>query len=135
LSRPTRHRANGNAGFTLVEALAALAVMSISMAAIGALANSSMRSGLYVERHLAQIETARKVITGMPSRRDLPAGSLTGVLDNHQWRIDSALLPNDLALANAKVVWDPQRIALRVLSPSGAAIEIDTVRLRKRTAQ
>jgi general secretion pathway protein I len=135
LSRPTPHGANGNAGFTLVEALAALAVMSISMAAIGALANSSMRSGLYVERHLAEIETARKVITGMPSRTDLPAGSLTGVLDNHQWRIDSALLPNDLAPANAKVVWDPQRIALRVLSPSGATIEIDTVRLRKRTAQ
>jgi len=135
LYRPTDQQAESIAGFTLVEALAALAVMSVSMAAIGALANSSMRSGLYVERHLAEIETARKIIAAMPSRNDLRLGSSNGVLDNHQWRIDASLLPNDLAPAKAQIVWEPQRIALHVLSPNGASIQIDTVRLRRRTAQ
>jgi general secretion pathway protein I len=129
----TSPKAERNAGFTLVEALAALAVTAISMAAIGALSNTSLRSGLYVERHLAEIETARKIIAAMPARRDLPAGTLTGKLDNHQWRIDAAPFPNALAPANAAIQWEPQQIALHVLSPSGAVIEIDTIRLRKRT--
>jgi general secretion pathway protein I len=135
LSRPTSLKLPRTAGFTLVEALAALTVMAIAMTAIGALANSSMHASLYVERHLAEIETARKIIAGMPSRKDLAAGSLTGILDNHQWRIDSAPFANALVRPGAPVVWEPQRLALRVLSPSGAVVEIDTVRLKKRAAQ
>ena len=96
---------------------------------------SSIRSSLYVERHLAEIETARKIIAGMPSRKDLAVGSLTGTLDNHQWRIDSAPFPNALVQSGAPLVWEPQRLALRVLSPSGAIVEIDTVRLKRRAAQ
>ncbi len=133
--RSTNPRAEGNAGFTLVEALAALAVMAISMAAIGALSNSSLRSGLYVERHLAQIETARKVIAAMPARKDLPQGTLTGVLDNQQWRIDASPFANSLIRATDALQWEPQQIALHVLSPTGASIEIDTIRLRKRAAR
>jgi general secretion pathway protein I len=135
LSRPTNPSLPQAAGFTLVEALAALTVMAIAMTAIGALANSSMRSSLYVERHLAEIETARKIIAGMPSRKDLTVGSLTGILDNHQWRIDSTPFPNALVQPGAPIVWEPQRLALRVLSPSGAIVEIDTVRLKRRAAQ
>ena len=78
----------GIAGFTLIEALAALAVMGAGLAAIGPLAGSSLRAGLYAERHLAEIETARKIIAGMPSRDALPVGRLTGALDAHDWRID-----------------------------------------------
>ncbi len=133
--RSTNPRAEGNDGFTLVEALAALAVMAISMAAIGALSNSSLRSGLYVERHLAQIETARKVIAAMPARKDLPEGTLTGVLDNQQWRIDAAPFANALVRAADALRWEPQQIALHVLSPTGASIEIDTIRLRKRSGR
>ena len=60
------------------------------MAAIGTLANSSLHVGLYTERHLAEIESARKIIAGMPARNALPYGRLTGSVDAHQWRIDSA---------------------------------------------
>jgi general secretion pathway protein I len=134
LSQPPNPDPPRTAGFTLIEALAALTVMMISMAAIAALANSSMRSSLHVERHLAQIETARKIIAGLPSRKDLAEGSLTGALDNHQWRLDAAPFPNALTPQNAPVAWEPVRLALRVLSPTGAVIEIDTIRLRKRAA-
>jgi general secretion pathway protein I len=134
LSRSTNPRERRSAGFTLVEALAALAVMAVSMAAIGELANASMRSGLYVERHLAEIETARKIIAGMPSRQDLPDGSLAGVLDSHRWRIDAAPFPNALVAPNAPSKWHPQFVALSVLAPNGAVVEIDTIRLRERAA-
>ena len=55
MCRSARPELNGAAGFTLLEALAALAVMGAGLAAIGTLANSSLRTDLYTERHLAEI--------------------------------------------------------------------------------
>lgn len=89
MCRPPNPEGGGTAGFTLIEALAALAVMGAGLAAIGTLASSSLRADLYAGRHLAEIETARKIIAGMPSREALPVGRLTGALDAHDWRIDS----------------------------------------------
>ena len=132
MSRSTSPRPCQTAGFTLIEALAALTVMATSMAAIGALANSSLRSGLYVERHVAHVETARKIVTGLPSRGDLAPGTLTGTLDSHQWRIVSEPFANTLSPPGPPPAWEPQLLALRVLAPGGAVIEIDTVRLRRR---
>jgi general secretion pathway protein I len=132
LSPSTNPSQRRNAGFTLVEALAALAVMAVSMAAIGELSNASMRSSLYVERHLAEIETARKIIAGLPSRQALADGTLTGVLDGHRWRVDAAPFPNALVAPNAPSDWRPQFVAVRVLAPTGGVVEIDTTRLRKR---
>jgi general secretion pathway protein I len=132
LSRSTNPDPCRNAGFTLVEPLAALAIMAIALPAIGALSNTSLRSGLYVERHLATTETARKIITGIPSRKDLADDVLTGVVDNHAWRIDSGPFPNALVAPNAPVVWEPRQLVLRVSSPDGVLVEINMIRLRKR---
>jgi general secretion pathway protein I len=123
----------GIAGFTLIEALAALAVMGAGLAAIGTLASSSLRAGLYTERHLAEVETARKVLAGMPSREALPVGSLTGVLDAHNWRIDSSLIGAPAVVGNA--LYTPQRIEVMVRSPSCGMLKIDTIRLRRQAAK
>ena len=133
--RSTNPEKRGSAGFTLVEALAGLAVMAVSVAAIGELSNASMRSGLHVERHLAEIETARKIVAGLPSREALRDGSLTGVLDAHQWRIDAAPFANALIAPNAPSKWQPQFVALRVLAPTGGVVELDTIRLRRQAAR
>lgn len=117
-------------GFTLVEVLAAVAVLSASMAALGALANTSMRSSLYVERHVAEIETARKIMTGLPPRNQLATGTLTGALDAHQWRIDVAPFA-DAPMRAAASAWTPQAITLRVRAPTGERVELSTVRLRQ----
>ncbi len=103
------------------------------MAGAGTLAISSGRAGLYAERHLADIETARKVIAGMPSREALPVGRLTGALDAHDWRIDSTLIGAPAAVGDT--LWTPQRIEVSVQSPSGAILKIDTIRLRKQAKQ
>jgi general secretion pathway protein I len=129
LCRPANPEGGGTAGFTLIEALAALAVMGVGLAVIGSLASSSLHAGLYAERHLAEIETARKIIAGMPSRDELPVGRLTGSLDAHDWRIDSTLIGAPAAAGDA--VWTPQRIEVLVQSPSGAILKIDTIRLRR----
>ncbi len=133
MSRSTNPESGGTAGFTLIETLAALGVMAAGLAAIGALANSSLRAGLYTERRLAEIDSARKIIAGLPKRDALPLGRSTGSLDAHQWRIDSA--PVATAGAGGGSLWTPQSIVLLVRSPSGAMIEIDTIRLRKQATK
>jgi general secretion pathway protein I len=132
LNRSANPERRETAGFTLIEALAALAVMGAGLAAIGALANSSMRSEIYAERHLAEIETARKIIAGMPDRGGLSVGRLTGFLDAHAWRIDSAPLGEEAA-SSGDTYWAPLGIALLVRSPSGATVKVDMIRLRKLT--
>jgi general secretion pathway protein I len=133
LCRPANPDARGVAGFTLIEALAALAVMGAGLAAIGTLASSSLRAGLYTERHLAEIETARKVIAGMPSREALPVGRLTGSLDAHDWRIDSTLIGAPAVVGDT--LWIPQRIEVSIRSPSGATLKVETIRLRRQAAK
>ena len=133
MCRPANPDARGVAGFTLIEALAALAVMGAGLAAIGTLASSSLRAELYAERHLAAIETARKIIAGMPSREALPAGRLTGVLDAHDWRIDST--PIGAPAVVGDTLWIPQRIEVSIRSPSGATLKVETIRLRRQAAK
>jgi general secretion pathway protein I len=123
---------DNSAGFTLIEALAALGVMAAGLAAVGALANSNFRASLHAEWHLAEIEAARMIMTGLPAREALPFGQLAGSIDGHAWRIDSA--PVGTAATSGASVWTPQGIALLVRSPSGATIEIDTIRLHRQAA-
>ena len=130
---PTNPEPGGAAGFTLIEVLAALGVMAAGLGAIGALANSSLRAGLYAERRLAEVDSAREIIAGLPKRGALPFGRLTGSLDGCQWRIDSA--PVATAVAAAGSLWTPQSIVLLARSPSGAMIEIDTIKLRKQATK
>jgi general secretion pathway protein I len=126
LERPSR---KAIAGFTLVEALAALAVLAAGLAAIGALSNTSLRASLDAQRHLAQVSAAQKILAGLPPRNALPFGRETGVLDHYSWRVDSTVLPTADAQRSAE--WTPQGIALLVRSPSGSIMEIDTIRLRR----
>ena len=127
--RSTRPEKHGAAGFTLIEALAALAVMGAGLAAIGSLTSSNSRVGLYTEQHLAGIEATRKIITGMPGRDALPFGRLTGALDSYGWRVESTPLAMSPRADDAG--WAPQSIALSVRLPSGATVTVDMVRLRK----
>jgi general secretion pathway protein I len=135
LINPYPPSSDADAGFTLIEALVALAMLAISLAAIGGLAASSSRSGLYVERHLAQIETAQAIVAGMPDRKDLAAGIVSGELVGHSWSLDMAPIMSAIVDPKAASVWSPQQIVLRVQSPSGALLRFDTVRLIKRPSQ
>lgn len=127
--RSERPEPTTTAGFTLVEALAALAVLMVTLAAIGALANASVRSSVHAERHLAQIAAARTILSGLPGRNDLPFGRLTGVLDGYTWRADvSAIATTDSGRSSE---WVPQGVTLLMRSPSGAVMEVDTIRLRR----
>jgi len=122
------------AAFTLVEALAALAVLAAGLAAIGALAASSLDTARHAEGHNTEIAVTREVLAGLPTRNALPYGRLTGSLLGHAWRIDATPVATSL-VASAGGSWRPQGVALIVKSPFGSLIEIDTIRLRKEPAK
>ena len=125
----------GDTGFTLLEALVALAILAASLGAIGALGATSIRSGLSFERHFAQIETMRRILTGLARRGDASNGALAGVSDGYKWQIDARPYAPPLVGAKATNLWEPQIVTARVFSPEGSWIEIDTIRLRARAQQ
>lgn len=132
VAQPDRSR---EAGFTIIEALVALAIVSAALAAIGGLIAVSARGTRALEQHVALIETARAVESALPRRDQIAPGEFSGVLAGHPWRVD--VLPFsaggiDPALPSP---WVPQTVLVTVRSPTGAAFQLATVRLHRRAKE
>ena len=130
--RPGEDRDAG-AGFTLIEALVALAVAAVSLAAIGLLMAGNIRGSGRIEQHLGLVETLRAVEAGLPERASLSAGTLSGEMHGQAWSVDIAPFPGDFVNPRAAQSWIPQTIVTKVQSPSGAVLQLETIRLGRRT--
>jgi len=130
LSRATRSERRQAGGFTIIEVLVALAVVSATLAAIGALVASSVRSTAALERHVALVATARVIVAGLPKREELAVGNFSGELAGHRWRVD--VLPFAGVLPAVASPWVPHTVVVTVRGPSGGALQINTVRLLRR---
>jgi general secretion pathway protein I len=122
----------GVAGFTLIEVLIALAIVSASLAAIGSLMATTVRAMRTIDQRFALVETARAVETGLPDRGQL-AASMTGDLAGHRWAVDVAPFAASFIDPKLPTPWVPQTVVIRVRSPGGAVLQVNTVRLRRRT--
>jgi general secretion pathway protein I len=125
---------DASAGFTLIEALVALAVTAVSLAAIGLLVAGNIRGSSRIEQHLGLVETLRAVETGLPDRTSLSAGNLSDEMHGQAWSVDSAPFAGDFVNPRAGQLWTPQTIVIKVQSPSGAVLHLETIRLARRTA-
>ena len=135
--RPPR----GNAGFTLIEVLVAIAVLAVVLGAIGAVVGNTVRAIRSVDRRLPLLETAQSLIASLPTRDALQPGTQTGTSGEFRWRIDAVLLNRNVpdnaaaALSTAatgappKVNWVPLAITVRVQGSEGPPVRLDTVRL------
>jgi general secretion pathway protein I len=128
-------RRRGIAGFTLIEVLVALSVVAISLSAIGLVVAGNVRGVRALNVNFALFETARAVMTGLPDRNDLALGNFSGELAGHRWRVDVLPFTSDNPEADAASPWLPQTVVVRVQSPAGKIMQIDTVRLRRRFTQ
>jgi len=126
---PTARRDKHSSGFTLVEALVALAVAGISLAAIANLSNETLRSSLYVDRHLALVETAQQIIAGFPSRDQLADRALNGETAGQRWSLAVASFDANFVNPGASARWAPKKLVLTVRGPSGTRLTIETIRL------
>lgn len=123
------------AGFTIIEALVALAIVAASLAAIGGLIAASARGTRALEQHVALIETARAIESALPGRGQLGVADFSGVLASHPWRVD--FLPFSAGGIDPELPspWAPQTVLVTVRSPAGATFQLATVRLRRRAKE
>ncbi|MGH6864198.1 MAG: hypothetical protein ACRECN_08010, partial [Methylocella sp.] len=106
-----------------------------SLAAIGALMAGNLRGSGRIEQHLGLVETLRAVETGLPDRASLAAGTLEGEMHGQAWVVDVEPFPGNFVNPRAAQFWTPQVVDIKVLSPSGAALQIETIRLGRRTGE
>lgn len=122
-----------NAGFTIIEVLIAIAVVAISLTAIGALIGTTTRGVRSLEQHVALVETARTVVASLPPRSQLSLGEVAGEIYGSHWRMGVSPFFGDAAALAPESPWAPARVSIRVLSPSGATLSLETIRLQRKS--
>jgi general secretion pathway protein I len=125
-----------NAGFTIIEVLIALAVVAVSIVAIGSVMSTNVRGVRTLEQHVTLMQALRSVMTDeLPPRAELGFGTLSGTASNHQWKIDVGPMDEEWNSPGTDVAWIPALVRIQVRSPSGAVSDLKTVRLIQRPAK
>ena len=127
--RVMHSRWSRQAGFTIIEALVALAVVAALLAALGTLIAGSERAASRIERHVELIQAARTIASVLPERERL-MGDFSGEVAGRRWRVD--VLPFVTGDINPESPWVPQTIVITVRLPTGESFAFSTVRLRER---
>lgn len=123
--------AGNEAGFTILEVLIAIAVVAIVLGAIGGVVASTTRGVRSVEQHVVLMETARSVAAALRSREALTSAQTSGELFGNRWQIGTSPIMDGPVVVDSRATWIPQLMKMRVQSPSGAAVTIDTIRLQR----
>ena len=119
------------AGFTLIEALIALAVVGVCLSAIGALMGNNIRAVRQIDQRLALVSVLRKVETALPDRSKLAAGEFSGEMAGHAWSVTASPFsdPSPPPATKQPPPWLPEAVVVKVRSPSGSLVGIETLRL------
>ena len=118
------------AGFTIIEVLIALAVVAVSIVAIGSVMSTNARGVRTLEQHVTLMQTARSVMAeDVPPRAEIGFGTLSGKTNGEQWRVAVGPMDGEWSAAGDKAAWIPALVRIQVRSPSGAVIDVRTVRL------
>jgi general secretion pathway protein I len=123
-----------SAGFTLIEALIALAVTAVALSAIGSLMASNMRGSGKIAQHLDLIAAARAVETALPDRTGLTPGELSGEMHGLPYSVSITPFASDYVNSRAPA-WIPEIVMITVGSPSGGRFQLKTIRLAKITGE
>lgn len=133
MSRAGRpERTGGDAGFTIIEVLIALAVIAVCLAAIGTVVGVTSRGVRTLEQRVALVEIARTVAANVPphSARAIVPGA--GEILGHRWQIDLTPWLGGGVAERPDSPWLPETVTIRVQSPSGAVLALQTVRLQRK---
>ena len=131
-----RSCSDGVAGFTLIEALVALAIIATVLSSIGAVIATTVKGTRSIDQRLALAGAAETLLAALPARDLLKPGRQSGELAGHRWRID--VTPLNLAAASdiarpGRFV--PLAVNLRMQAPGGQTVQLTTVRLVPRGAE
>jgi general secretion pathway protein I len=137
LSRATPEATDGHdAGFTIIEVLVALAIVAVSVVAIGSLMATNVRGVRSLEQHVSLAQATRAAMAaGLPARADLQPGTTSGQLEGYHWTVDVTSLGGNWTVPDADVPWIPELVRIRVRAASGAMSDIRTVRLMPKASK
>ena len=93
---------SNTAGFTLIEALVALSIVTIALTSIGALVATSVRGTRSLEARLVRLQGARTLLTGLPGRDQLAPGRFSGQKGGRPWRLEVSPWKADAAAKGAR---------------------------------
>ena len=120
-------------GFTLIEALVALAIIAAVLSSIGAVIGTTVRGTRSIDQRLALSGAAETVLAALPARNALKPGRQSGELAGHRWRLDVA--PLNAAADTSQGRFVPLAVNMRMQAPGGPAIQVTTVRLVPKRAE
>jgi general secretion pathway protein I len=133
LSGRIRSRQSAEDGFTMIEAVVALALVAVVLAAIGTLVAANARGAQTLDQHTALMQTARMIASALPRNGEPLPKDLAGEVSGYRWQMRaSPFFGGGPVVPESRFI--PQRIELRVRSPSGAIATFETVRLQNRSA-
>lgn len=121
-------------GFTLIEALVALAIIAAVLSSIASAIGTTVKGTRAIGQRIALAGAAETVLASMPARDALRPGQQSGELAGHRWRVEVSQMGAGGGVA-AQGPFVPLAIDLRMQAPGGPAIRITTVRLVPRGAQ
>ena len=130
-----RNCSDGARGFTLIEALVALAIIAAVLSSIAAVIGTTVKGTRMIDQRLALTGAAETLFAALPPRNLLKPGRQSGELAGHRWRIDIA--PLNLAVHEVPPTspFVPLAVNLRMQASGGPAIQITTVRLVPKVAE
>jgi general secretion pathway protein I len=127
---------DGIAGFTLIEALVALAIVAAVLASIGAVIATTVKGTRSIDQRLALTGVAETLLAALPARNLLKPGRQSGETAGHRWRIDvspmNVAVEGDAPQARRFV---PLAVTMQLQAPGGPAIQVTTVRLVPKAAE
>ena len=130
----SRRSCSDAAGFTLIEALVALAIIAVVLGTIGSVITTTAKGSRSIDQRLALSGTAETLLADLPARGLLKPGRQSGELAGSRWRVD--VTPMNVAGGNpATDRFVPMAVNLRLQRADGAAIQITTVKLVPRASQ
>jgi general secretion pathway protein I len=124
--------AGDDAGFTIIEVLIALAVIAVCLAAIGSVVGMTSRSARSLEQRVELVEVVRSVAATLPPRSAHAATPGSGEIAGYRWRVDLAPWFGDGVIERPDSPWSPQTVTIHIVSPSGAMLALQTVRLQRK---
>lgn len=124
----SRRSCSDAAGFTLIEALVALAIIAVVLGTIGSVIATTAKGTRSIDQRLALSGTAERLLADLPARGLLKPGRQGGELAGSRWRVDVA----PMSVAGGDPATDrfvPMAVNLRLQRADGSAIQVTTVKL------
>ncbi|MBR0709309.1 type IV pilus modification PilV family protein [Bradyrhizobium liaoningense] len=130
----SRRSCSDAAGFTLIEALVALAIIAVVLGTIGSVIATTTKATRAIDQRLVLAGTAETLLANLSARSLLKPGRQSGELAGSRWRVD--VTPMSVTGGNPETDrFVPLAVNLRLQRADGAAIQVTTVKLVPRASQ